>query len=511
METLTTDVLVIGAGAAGIRAALSASEAGVRVLVMANKKPGYSGSTFSDISQGWGMQALAGKERTERNLEVFYNEIIEAGLGKCDPELVRILVEESGDRLNDLIKYGIIFRKDSQGNYIRAKGCFSSHKRAFLTDNSDNTKRTFASILPQSVKIITGKIVDLALKEKTCWGAWSVSGNGKIFRIKAKSTILATGGCAGIFQDNLVREDQTGEGLASAYRAGVELSNMEYIQFMLGIEKGHIRKFMPVSDLAKRAALLTPEGEDLLELNIPNTDTRNRAVKERQNHFPFSCRDSSMLIDTAIAKDLNTRNRIFWGIDGPEKGYAITHFAHANNGGIKIDSEAKSSLTGLFAAGEIAAGPHGADRIGGCMITATQVFGMRAGQSAAKRAGSIKIIPEINKMPDWLQKPDISNESCRKNIEHIKVKAKKLFKDKLMILRSKQGLSSCIERINKLQQEFDCINRCTRHELGDLLSLKSMLIAGKIIAESASKNPQPLGSHYRSDCQTPPDSSPLNF
>jgi len=96
MEKIKTDVLIIGAGAAGIRAALAASGKGVDVLLTSKGKVGQWGSTSSPISRGWGIQGLMAGERTGQNLEAFYDDIIRVGLGRRDPKLARILVEESG-------------------------------------------------------------------------------------------------------------------------------------------------------------------------------------------------------------------------------------------------------------------------------------------------------------------------------------------------------------------------------------------------------------------------------
>ena len=131
-ERVNTDVLVIGAGAAGIRAAIDASKVGVDMVMVANGPVTECGSTFSKVSHGWGIQALVGRERTDKNLEDFYHDIIRAGLGRCDPTLVRILVEESWPRLEDLIAYGIRFGKDSQGHYIRVKSNRLFHPSIFL-------------------------------------------------------------------------------------------------------------------------------------------------------------------------------------------------------------------------------------------------------------------------------------------------------------------------------------------------------------------------------------------
>jgi len=186
-----------------------------------------SGSTFSPISNGWGIQALVGNERTDQNLEAFYDDIMRVGLGRCDPRLVRILVEKSGARLEDLLSYGMQFKKNENGDYIRAKGCFSTYERAFLTESMKNVKETFALTLKQChVETMIGTVLDLTIVDGACWGAWTLTEDGKIVQIKASSTILATGGAAGIFKDHLVSDEDVGDGYALAYRAGAEQTNL---------------------------------------------------------------------------------------------------------------------------------------------------------------------------------------------------------------------------------------------------------------------------------------------
>ena len=129
MITLNTDVLILGAGAAGIRAALAACKEGAQVTIVSKGQVAESGSTFSNISKGWGIQALVQEECSNEDTENFYDEIIRVGLGECDSKLAQILVEESGSRVEDLISYGIRFRKDPTGNYLRVKGCFSDYRR----------------------------------------------------------------------------------------------------------------------------------------------------------------------------------------------------------------------------------------------------------------------------------------------------------------------------------------------------------------------------------------------
>lgn len=157
MNRIKTDVLVIGGGAAGIRAAVEAASHGVDVTLVNNAPIAASGSTFSRRSRGWGIQALLDDEMRTQPIEKFYNEIVSVGQGLSDPQLVRILVEESGERFKDLLSYGVQFKLAENGRFLRAKGCFSQTERAFITADFDNLKHSLLSILQQRrVRILTG-------------------------------------------------------------------------------------------------------------------------------------------------------------------------------------------------------------------------------------------------------------------------------------------------------------------------------------------------------------------
>jgi fumarate reductase (CoM/CoB) subunit A len=505
VETINTDVLIVGAGAAGIRAALAASEAGADVAMVAKGEVAQAGSTFSTISQGWGIQALVGKERTQKNLEAFYDDIMRVGLGQCDPKLVRILVEEAGPRFEDLISYGIRFRKDSYGDYVRAKGCFSECKRAFLTEDFANLQASFLSILRRSaMRVVRGYVIDLMTGDGACWGAWTVTPAGKVGQIKAKATVLATGGGAGIFKDHMVSEGEIGEGYALAYGAGAELNNLEFIQFMLGLKMNGLRHFLPLADLPKPGMLRSLEGYDLLQACIPDPKTRARVVNDRQSHFPFSCRDASHHIDIAVAKEHQQGRGVAWGGGGgmQDRGQVV-HFAHAFNGGVKINERAESTIPGLFATGEVAAGPHGADRIGGCMMTATQVFGARAGRFAADYASKTKSVPEIGKWPNSFQKHKGLGDK-KKSLYIIKDTATGIYRNYLMILRDDNGLRQCLHCIRDLEVELGESGWNHPEDLIPYSAVKTMLIVGTLIAEGGLRRDFSLGSHFRTDAPNHP-------
>ena len=501
MEKVTTDVLIIGAGAAGFRAALAACEADTDVLIVAKRPVAESGSTFSTVTKGWGIQALLESECEDQNLEEFYDDIMRAGLGKCDPKLAQILVEESGSRFNDLLSYGIRFKKDSDGNYLRVKGCFSNTKRAFITENFENVTNALKNKLSTSnVKFIEGSAIDLMIRDGQCLGAWIINNEKHLLQVNAKASILANGGGAGIFKNHMVNGTEIGDGYTLAHRAGAELINLEFIQFVLGYRDNGSRQFLPPAQLKCPEVLLNSDGKDLLKSCIPDHRIREKAIAQRNRHVPFSCRDHSYLIDVAIAEEVKKGKPVYWVKEDSRHFKKVSHFAHAFNGGVKIDENGETDISGLFAAGEVAAGPHGSDRLGGCMMTATQVFGARAGQGAAKHAKKINRSPGMKAIPESIKKRVCSDVNLRLNkvdsiTERIK-SLKKQFSRKLMVLRDRKGIQSCLSEITETDAALNAFDEFTSSNCFDV---KNIITVMKLIATAALEQNVSLGSHYRSD------------
>ncbi len=499
MEKIRTDVLVIGAGAAGIRAALAASAEGVEVTLAAKSRPGKSGSTFSPVSRGWGIQALVGEERTDRNLEAFYDDILRVGLGCCNPKLVRILVEESGDRFQDLLHWGIRFKKKPDGGFFRVKGCFSEHERAFLTEDFDLMVGCFQEILERSsIRCVVGDVIDLAMTDGVCHGALAVLNSGNVLQICAGATVLATGGGAGIFEDSLAIEDQVGDGYALAAHAGAELANMEFIQFMLGLKDGEKRRFLPLAALKRPGALVDRDGRDLLEMHIPKQDLRRTSVEMRQKHHPFSCRDVSCLIDLVVARMTMEGKPVYlYSGETRKKLPEVAHCSHAFNGGVSISEYGESTVQGLYAAGETAAGPHGADRIGGCMMTATQVFGCRAGAAAGKYAKKLrsKAFPELRKQYAGLFSR--GGKDGEKDAREIAQSVRAAITRHALVLRTEKGLKSCSETLDGWEKTLwkTFAERC--FSLKPFSRLRTMLSTARLVAKSALARKESLGAHYR--------------
>jgi L-aspartate oxidase len=503
MEKLFTDVLILGSGAAGIRAASAAHKAGAKVILVSRTIPTRGGSSFSDISKGWGVQGLVGSERTESKMVEFFEDILRIGLGRVDTNLAQILVEESGRRIEDLMFYGIQFKKDENSRYLRVKGCFSDYKRAYITAGLGNIRQSFLSILRRiSVRIVTGSAIDLVTVDGACLGAWILTNSGEIVQINAKATVLASGGGAAVYRHHLVDDDQVGDGYALAHRAGAGLTNLEFIQFMLGLKCNGQRKFLPLGELKDPNAFLDSNGMAPIASAGLDSPSRDAAVEKRQAHLPFSSRDASVLIDVAMARASQNGNKVYWQKNGSNNQKSeVVHFAHAFNGGVRINANAESNVPGLFAAGEVAAGPHGADRIGGCMMTATQVFGRRAGHFAALRAKKInKQVNPKHHLPDYLNCTDqCTAKPVSQKIDRIAQSVKKDMSEHAAVIRTEEGLINCLNALINYDSQLDSLNCVSNCELKRFVLARHMTTTAKLVTDAALSRKKSCGSHYRED------------
>lgn len=503
MDGFKTDVLVIGCGAAGFRAAVEAAGRGARVTVVSDAPITTSGSTFSRLSPGWGIQALMGDELTPQQTELFYNEIVSVGKGACDSTLARILVEESGARVNDLLRYGVRFKRGGDGRFFRATGCFSQTKRAFITADMDNVKQALLSKLQRHrVRIVTGMAIDLAIRNATCEGAFVCDTKTNLFLIRAKATILAAGGGGAVFQHHLCSPDGTGDAYALAHRASAKLANMEFIQFMLGLKRGPERQFLPRELLNQQDILVDANGTAILERCLPDSNQRKNAVQLRLNHCPVSTCDASFMIDRSVAHAARETGAVFWNADRTDTiRPEVVHMTHAFNGGIGIDARAASTLPGLFAAGEAAAGPHGADRIGGCMMTATQVFGQRAGQFAAQRAADMN--PFNDELPDRRHLPAIKS-GCpsgneRESLCQIANAVKLAMHTHANVLRSQRGLERCRRLLLGAACRLVSMEGASADNYIRFNKVRNMIDTARQIVRSALERKRSLGAHFRED------------
>jgi|GEM_PF-577933 len=381
------DVLVLGAGLAGLRAAWAALCAAPRVAVaVAAPGAGPSGSSFANAHDRLGLHAPA----TDQERGDFAREVLAlAGPGWADPGLVNILAEEALARQQELAALGVAFLSGTDGAPQRLPSCFSPHsRRAVVFSGLAAAYRAMAGQVAGRGGVIESDRTAVALVQETpggrVRGAVFEDAAGRLFARPARAVVAAMGGPAGLFFYNQAGRGGTGMGHGLLAAAGARLANTAYLQWMWAELPG--LAFWPVWRLCgPQASVCDREGRE-----IPLPGEVRQAAAGRADHCPVGHGLPDAALDRFVLAHADGRgvaciqNR---APVGPARRFQAALAAHAGNGGAVVDAMARTTVPGLFAAGECATGMHGANRLGGAMVAACLVFGARAGRGAASDPG----------------------------------------------------------------------------------------------------------------------------
>lgn len=408
---LDADVLIAGGGAAGLRAAAAALECGARVMLCSKKQPGSGGSTFLYPGGSIGMNAITHPE-TGDSPEIFYREILSAGQGALKKELAEILAERCTDEFRALEAQGVRFRRNADGSYRSVVPCFGRLLRGANADVADYRRALLRGA--QGAEVLAGtSVLSLVVQDGVCCGAVAEDVGGRLLLLRAGAVIFATGGGADLLDFAESSCDLSADGCAMAYLAGVPLVNLEFIQFAPAIVHPlALASFWPKA-LASPFTLTNGREEAFLERYLPPGISMEQGLFARTHDDPFSASNEGRFFDVALFEEWRAGRacahgglRIRFSREGLARnpypftsawaqglersgadlfgaGCEILPSAFACNGGILTGTEAETALPGLYAAGEAAGGMHGADRLGGNAMAATQVFGGVAGTAAA--------------------------------------------------------------------------------------------------------------------------------
>ncbi|MBE3145496.1 MAG: FAD-binding protein [Planctomycetes bacterium] len=542
MNDVSTDVLVIGGGCAAARAALEAHESGVDVTIVTKGSFGSSGTSgCKRIVTPGGFSVADGDVDATDHPDIHFKDIVLAGSGMCDEKLARILVDEAPVALRDLEQRGVKFEKDSSGRYVEFQGCFASRPRSHIVRPHAlpilNALVTDVNRRPITVRQST-MIVDLVVENNTCYGAFGVNQNGEIEIFRANSVVLATGGGVGVFLRSFSPSDITGDGYAMAYRAGAELSNMEFIQAGIGVWSEEL--VVPAWFWLLKPDLYDSNKRRFIQRHIPAGTTAERVFEMKSNHWPFSSRDCSKYVEISVekrrlARKKQERDRVYmdfrevseavldqaveysafkdmWakdkaifvsrGVDLEHTPVEIGTFAHAFNGGLVIDEQASTTVKGLYAAGEVAAGPHGADRLGGNMLVACQVFGARAGKYAAVSARQTQHMRTRKYMPDLAKEriDGLRTVQGRISPSKFRLELQRSMQENVLILRSERSLARALKDVCRIRDEAKHdVSIRTDDELVQAIELENILDVAQLVVEAARRRKESRGSHYRED------------
>ncbi len=516
------DVLVIGSGGAGCRAAIEARNHELDVIIVSKGLSFKSGCTT--LAEG-GYNAVFGFVDKEDCIEAHFNDTMKGGAYLNDPELVKILVEEAPERLKELESYGALFDRQESGELNQRPFGGQTYRRTCF--QGDRTGHEMMTALKEEVTrlnienleeiLITSLITDE--NDGSVIGACGISIRTSEFIIfQSKSTILASGGAGWLYPVTSNAMQKTGDGYAITYNIGADLLDMEQVQFhptgMLypesrrGVliteavrgEGGRLfnakrerfmKKYDPRGELATRDVVARAIYQEI----IKGQGTSKGGVYLDVTHLPREVIEDKL--ETMLLQFLDV------GLDIREEPMEVAPTAHHFMGGARINEYGATSIKNLYAAGEVTGGVHGANRLGGNALADTQVFGRRAGESAAKNALQTKQtfnvgqpITERNRIQSLLKDGDYYPFEIKKELGEVMWKH-------VAIIRDKNGLKIALTRIRELKGMLNNLKVPDvaefNKDLQDALEVENMLNVAELVTESALIREESRGAHYRSD------------
>ena len=523
-RTRTTNVLVIGAGGAGLRAAIAATDAGADVLVVGKR----ARSDAHTVLAAGGVNAVLGTRDPEDSIEQHFADTYRDGYELADPRMVEILVEESPAAVLELADWGCPFARTEDGRIDQR--FFGAHTYRRTCYAGDWTGRAIVRTLGRRVAELAVPVLEetyvtrLLVADGTCFGAYGFDlATGERSVLLADAVVLATGGHTRIWRRSSSRRDENyGEGMALAYDAGCRLANMELVQF-------HPTGMLWPEDIAgtlvteavrgEGGRLTNTEGERFMErydAERLELSTRDRVALANYTEIAEGrggphggvFLDVSHLPKATILEKLPRMYRQFVEyemLDISRDPMEVAPTAHYSMGGVVVEpATTATEIEGLFAAGEVTSGVHGANRLGGNSLAEILVFGRRAGTHAAALAASrdVSIHPrrEIEAAADQVASVIRSGSELARPLQ-------RAVRDTMWttcgVVRNEPGLERGAAGLNAIADSAGDIDVSPNEEgwadLGHLFDLRAALTAARLTLTGARARRESRGAHQRSD------------
>jgi succinate dehydrogenase/fumarate reductase flavoprotein subunit len=525
---IETDVLVIGAGGAGMYAALEAAKAGAAVVLADRSLIGRGGATV--MAQMTVAAALS--EQTPDHWEHHLTDTLAAGRGLCDERLAALLCEDGPHRLREMDGWKVGWARED-GHIKQAQAPGHDRPRCAYVDflsTGPAVSRTLRAQLNLSSgirRIGELVIVDVALRDGVACGATALHlPSGEAVTLAARAVVIATGGLTGLYRRNSASSNMGGDGYALALRAGAELIDMEFVQFF------------PIGHLAPRLVGMDPImwdpfryklGGKLLNAEMrefeqdyatPDTRSDGRYVLTRDlatfaitreveagrgspaggaylsfQHLPEAAIRSAFgpVVDRLAAN----------GIDLTKRPIEVAPIAHYHMGGVRVDDTLRTAVPGLYACGEAVGGANGANRLSGNAITEALVFGASAGRNAARHA-----LQNSSRWSAQAAQPALdllrgAERRDRPNPAALVRDLKALMADQVGPFRTEAKLQSALAAIARMKTEIGEVPFSSASAfdpvLVDWLDLRNMLLVAQSVAVPALARTESRGAHQRED------------
>src|SRR5690348_182414 len=517
------DVLIIGAGLAGQRAALAAADAGATVAIMSKVHPVRSHS----VAAAGGINAALKPEDT---WESHAYDTVKGSDFLGDQDAIEIMCREAPNELLHLEHIGVTFHRNEQGELgTRAFGGASAARTYYVADITGQAIMhvLYEQLMKHSEQVsryeewfCTALAID---EEGECCGVVTRNiADGSMELFQAKSVILATGGSGQIWKPTTNALICTGDGIAMAYRVGAKLMDMEMIQYHPTTLAG---KGFLITEGARGegAHLLNAKGERFMERYAPNKmelasrDVVSRAEQTEINEgrgFP----DGTVALDITVVpkkrvhealREIVLVGRDFAGVDINREPIHIKPGNHYTMGGVKTDVDGRTDIPGLYSAGETACvSVHGGNRLGANSLLDTLIFGKRSGRDAAARAKRIdhahvskKVLEdEENLVADLMSR----EKGSGRRISEIKRELGETMDGKVAVFRDEAGITEALEIVKRLKEEaktayIDDHGSVFNQDLLGAIELGYMLDNAECTCVAALERKESRGAQYRTD------------
>ncbi len=521
IKTISTDVLIIGSGGAGSRAAIEVDDAGLKAIIVSKGLSFRSGCT--GMAEG-GYNAVFRTVDKDDSIEAHIHDTLKGGSYLNDKKLVDILVNESPKRLIDLENYGALFDRQESGEIDQRPFGGQTYRRTCYQGDRTGAELLNAlkeEIIRRDIECIEEvMITSLVTDGEQVIGATGLNlKDSSLIYFKAKSVILASGGAGQLYPVTSNTFQKNGDGFAIAFRAGASLVDMEQVQFHpTGMVAPESKKGVLVTEAvrAEGGKLINKDGERFMskyapeKMELATRDVVARSIYQeiiegRGTENGGVYLDISHLDDDYIDEKLETMVLQFEnvGVDIKHGPIEVAPTAHHFMGGLKINTDASTSLKNLFGAGEVCGGVHGANRLGGNALADTQVFGKIAGESASKAAAATElktneeqVEKEASRIESLIKKGTIKPLEFKNNI-------KNLMWEKVAIVRDEKTLNEALGQLQEMQKDLENLDVSDKKQYNDelvnALEVINMVEICILTVKSAILRRESRGAHFRSD------------